>query len=240
MNPEDLTHVLGEEPFTINGLLFQYYTRLGLTDEQFLILLHIRRFHQEGHDFPTPEDIESRMTSTKEACTKQLQELSAKRFIEIIDLAASDGKMNERVSIQPLYEKLAMLYFEQSAKQEEKQQKEREGELYKRFEEEFGRPLSPMEMEMISMWLDDDQHDPVLIEAALREAVVSSRMNFRYIDRILFDWKKNGVKTVEQAKIHGEKVRGYKEKQPKKTNASEKTDEQKPAYPGYNWLEGGD
>lgn len=240
MKPEDMMHVLGEEPFTINGLLFQYYTRLGLTDEQFLILLHIRRFHQEGHDFPTPEDIESRMTLTRELCTKQLQELSAKRFIEIIDLAASDGKMNERVSINPLYEKLAMLFFEQSANQAENQQKQREGELYKRFEEEFARPLSPMEMEMISMWLDDDQHDPVLIEAALREAVVSSRMNFRYIDRILFDWKKNGVQTVEQAKLHGEKVRGYKEKKSETTNRGGQADKQKPEYPGYNWLEGGD
>ena len=239
MKPEDMMNVLGEEPFTINGLLFNYYTVLGLTDEQFLVLLHIRRFHQEGNEFPTPEEIESRMTASKEICTKELQELSAKRFIEIVDLEESQGKMNEAISIRPLYEKLAMLYYEHSADDSDRKQKKQEGELYQRFEEEFARPLSPMEMEMISMWLDDDRHDPVLIEAALREAVVSSRVNFRYIDRILFDWKKNGIQTVEQAKIHGEKVRGYKEKKEKPEKSSSK-ERDKQQYPGYNWLEGGD
>ena len=50
------------------------------------------------------------------------------------------------------------------------------------------------------MWIDDDHHDPVIIKSALREAVISGKLNFRYIDRILFDWKKNGIKTIEQAK----------------------------------------
>ena len=57
------------------------------------------------------------------------------------------------------------------------------------------------------MWLDEDQHSPEIIKAALKEAVISGKLNFRYIDRILFEWKKNGIKTVEQAKEHGKKFR---------------------------------
>ena len=82
-----------------------------------------------------------------------------------------------------------------------------ESDLYTCFEKEFGRPLSPFECESLAMWMDDDHHDPIIIKAALRESVMSGKLNFRYIDRILFEWKKNGIKTIEQAKNHGRKFR---------------------------------
>ena len=53
---------------------------------------------------------------------------------------------------------------------------------------------------------DQDQHHPNLIQAALREAVMSGKLNFRYIDRILFEWKKNGIKTVDQAQNQGQNL----------------------------------
>ena len=114
----------------------------------------------------------------------------------------------------------------------EKQLENQEGLLYNRFEEEFCRPLSPIEAETLSMWIDQDHHSPELIMAALREAVVSSKLNFRYIDRILFEWKRNGVKTVEQAKAHGERFRKYTQ-QPKTELKRERAE----SYPGFNWLD---
>ena len=60
-----------------------------------------------------------------------------------------------------------------------------------------------MECESLAMWIDEDGQSPDIIKAALSESVISDKLNFRYIDRILFDWKKNGIETLEQAKIHG-------------------------------------
>lgn len=85
--------------------------------------------------------------------------------------------------------------------------------LYTIFEEEFARPLSPLECETLAIWQDQDQHDAQLIKHALKEAVLSGKLSFRYIDRILFEWKKNGLKTVEQAKIHSQKFRRVQAKQ---------------------------
>ena len=85
------------------------------------------------------------------------------------------------------------------------------------------------------MWLDKDGHSPALIKAALKEAVLSGKRSFRYIDRILFEWKKSGVKTVEEAQ---EKSRIFRLNQQKrytaKSNEPQKGDEQ---VPFYNWLE---
>ena len=37
----------------------------------------------------------------------------------------------------------------------------------------FGRPLSPIELEMIGQWLNTDHYSPELIRLALREAVLN-------------------------------------------------------------------
>ena len=105
-----------------------------------------------------------------------------------------------------------------------------EQDIYSTFEKEFGRPLSPMECESLAMWIDQDGQDPTIIKAALREAVMSGTINFRYIDRILFEWKKNGINTLEQARVHGLKFR-------QKTRQSKPSTQSSDAVPFYNWLE---
>nr|WP_315603012.1 DnaD domain protein [Paenibacillus aurantius] len=75
------------------------------------------------------------------------------------------------------------------------------------FEKEFARPLTPMELETISGWLDQDHFKEELILAALKEAVFAGKVHFRYIDRILLEWQRNRIQTVDQAKEHAQKFR---------------------------------
>src|SRR5699024_2858116 len=99
------------------------------------------------------------------------------------------------------------------------------------FEQEFGRPLSPFEIETITVWLDEDVIQPALIKAGLRESVLMGKLNFRYIDRILREWQKKGIKYVEEAR---ETSKPYDKKQTQKTNTKKK----KYTSIYYNWLEG--
>ncbi len=109
----------------------------------------------------------------------------------------------------------------------------KKGQLFNRFEEEFARPLSPIEAETLSMWLDQDHHSPALIMAALREAVVSAKLNFRYIDRILFEWKRNGVKSLDQAKRMVKSFENIINQQ----KLEQKQQARRESYPGFSWLE---
>src|SRR5699024_10925191 len=65
-------------------------------------------------------------------------------------------------------------------------------------ESEFGRPLSPIEIETLVAWIENDKYSPELIQLALREAVLSQAYNFKYIDRILLNWEKKNIRTKEQ------------------------------------------
>jgi DnaD/phage-associated family protein len=42
-----------------------------------------------------------------------------------------------------------------------------------------------------------DQHDYTLIRAALDEAYSHDKLSFKYVDRILLNWKKNNVTTMQ-------------------------------------------
>ncbi|MDX1770521.1 MAG: DnaD domain protein, partial [Planococcaceae bacterium] len=114
---------------------------------------------------------------------------------------------------------------------EQQSQKDEEGEIFRLFEQEFGRFLSPMESETISMWFDQDQLSPELIRAALKEAVLAQKMSLRYIDRILFEWKKKNVKTLSDVEKQASQYRSA----PARTTTSETTRTEK--VPFYNWLE---
>ena len=80
--------------------------------------------------------------------------------------------MCESYSLQPLWEKILHFLMNESIEEEQKEIKQLQVNLYTVFEK-FGRPLSPFECETLGMWEDQDQHHPNLIQAALREAVMS-------------------------------------------------------------------
>jgi DNA replication protein len=162
-----------------------------------------------------------------------LRKLIQRGFIEIIEGYSTEGIRFEKYSLEPLWERLVDQFLASQKSSQQLSKQVEETDLYTCFEKEFGRPLSPFECESLAMWMDDDHHDPVIIKAALKEAVMSGKLNFRYIDRILFEWKKNGIKTIEQAKNQGRKFR-QKQLQNRKTH----NEVQKPAaIPFYNWLE---
>lgn len=80
-------------------------------------------------------------------------------------------------------------------------------DIYSIMEREFGRPLTPMEFETISAWIDKDRYHQEVILAALKEAVFAGKLNFRYIDRILLDWARHQITTAEMAKTYSQQFR---------------------------------
>lgn len=61
------------------------------------------------------------------------------------------------------------------------------------FEEQFGRPLTPMELDIIKEWVNSGFSEDMILKA-LKEAVKSQVLTLRYIDGILNNWQRNGIK----------------------------------------------
>lgn len=213
--------ILNQMP--ISTKLLTSYVSLGLDETDVMILLHIQHFLQQSIDFPTPAQIANYVSISERECTEKLRYLIQKRFLEIKGFRDEQGKWSEAYSLEPLWERLLL--------KDEVKPKEI-GHLFVKFEKEFGRPLSPFEIETINIWLDEDQIHTELIIAALREAVLMGKLNFKYMDRMLREWKRKGIQSVEQAKQQSENFHQQREQ---KQYKREKEDTS--IY--YNWLDGG-
>lgn len=81
--------------------------------------------------------------------------------------------------------------------------------IYIILEQEFGRPISPMEIEVIDTW----KELPIeIIKLAIKEAVTSNNKAIKYVDKILYNWKSKGIKSVADAEQSIANFRKAKEK----------------------------
>lgn len=234
---------------SIPYVLLENYKKLRLTDEEMMVLIHLHSFICQGITFPSIEQLQERVTCSPSRLTQILNRLHKDRFLTIESSLDKQGKLHETYNLAPLWEKLTRylalgVQEETAVTQDTKpawpddslhpaEQKKLEQEIFKHFEAEFGRPLSPMECETITLWLDEDRYEAQMIYLALREAVISNKLSLRYIDRILMEWHKHGLKTLDDVRQHTKKFRQHQLTKRPSHNQENKA----VSYSFYNWLE---
>lgn len=204
------------------------YRALGLTDEEFVLLLQIAGFrHAEGNAFPTPDEIGARMGLGTDRVAELIGGLIRRGFLAIDErIDPETGVRSEAYRWTGWYERAAAAEapMREAATAESAASARptaspvrrsgglaedgRAPDLFAVFEREFGRPLSPMELETISAWLDQDRYPEELIRFALKEAVFAGKLSFRYIDRVLLEWSRNRITSAEEARMRARQFRG--------------------------------
>lgn len=218
---------------TISNVLLKRYRDIGLTNEQLVLLLQLKSFIDSGVLFPDTEEIAKRMGVSSADVFQGIHDLMQKNVLSIETEKNSEGKTNDQYNLSLLWDKLA-LFLVQTKKTVQHQEKQvNEKDLFQHFESEFGRALSPIEIQTIGMWLDDDKYSAELIEMALREAVLSQVYNLKYVDRILLNWERKNIRTKAQV----EKEAQSRRKQSNKPETKRPTDKIITAkVPLHNWL----
>ena len=116
--------------------------------------------------------------------------LTDKHFIRVEVLKNEKGLMEEVVIMEEFYNKLSMITIDEVNKTSINDN----SNIFEIIEKEFGRTLSPIEFEIIKAWLDGGFSEE-LIKEAIKEATMNNVSNLRYIDKILFEWGKAGIKS---------------------------------------------
>ncbi|MCC5890435.1 MAG: DnaD domain protein [Alkalibacterium sp.] len=217
---------------SVPNILLIYYKSLGLNDKDLVVLIQLLSLVDNGQTFPDSQLLADRLDVSREEAFKAIHQLMNKKLIAIETSSDKEGKTVDEFSFDLLYEKLAYLLEEEDKIVQEKQQTISAKDVYRRFEEEFGRSLSAMEIQTISMWVDEDNYAPELIECALREAVLSQVYSLKYVDRILLSWEKKNIRTKDQVE---KESRRHRENQADK-ELDQKSDPNEKPVPMYNWL----
>ncbi|WP_059043312.1 DnaD domain-containing protein [Paenibacillus rubinfantis] len=198
--------------------LLTHYRKLRLNDTEAMLLIQLLAFQQiERNDFPSLGQLESRMDMAPGTLAPVIRGLLKEGWISIDEAVdEATGIRSEHYNLSGVYQRLGeWLAAQPSAAVSSKSldpapetREEQERNLFVIFEKEFARPLSPMELETIAGWVDQDRYPEELIRLALKEAVFAGKVHFRYIDRILLEWSRNRVRTAEDVKTYTQRFRG--------------------------------
>jgi DNA replication protein len=191
--------------------LLKNYVSVGLSSDLLIIMVYLINLDKpivcDYNMFSKDLNIDQ-----KEILTL-INDLKEKRIIEVELIKNKNGKLEEYINLDLFFNKLFMSLIENKESNDK-------NNIYNIFEQELGRTLSPIEYELLNGWIECNYKEEIII-AALKEAVFNGVNNFRYIDRILFEWNKKGIDTLE--KVESNKKNFKKEKE----NVE---------VPDYDWL----
>lgn len=222
---------------TLPRMLLIHYRDIGLTNDDLVAIVQLKSFIDEGILFPNSSDLSERLKVTRDEAFQMMHRLIKKGVLEIQTVTNEEGKAQDQLSFELLYEKLFVHLKQKNNEKVEKEQEIQEKDLYTLFEKEFGRPLSPIEIQTLNMWIDEDKYSPELIQMALREAVLSQVYSLKYIDRILLNWEKKNIRTKSQVLQESKKYRegqGSKEK----PDTSQNSESSSKPVSMHDWLQG--
>lgn len=158
----------------IERLILLKGKQAGLDDHEIYVLLLIYTFSKLNKQLITPSLLLNYSSLTNKEMDDVLDKLLKKKWI---------FNQSGSIRLNKFVDRLLS----------ENQQVQQDVSLIEVFEEQFGRPLTPMELEIIKEWVSSGFEENMILKA-LKEAVKSQVLTLRYIDGILNNWQKNGMK----------------------------------------------
>ena len=235
MNNDLMLDFINAGQTVLPTLLLRHYRKLNLSNDELVLILQLKSNMDNGEFFPNTELIAKNMNMTERNVFKAIHQLIQKKVLSIETTKDEKGMTQDAYSLNMLWERLIVLMKQEQTEKVTEEENNEEKSLYSIFEAEFGRPLSPIEMETLIMWIEEDRYSIELIQLALREAVLSQVYNFKYIDRILLNWEKKNIRTKEQVEKESKSYREYSSSSRDSDQKEEDSNNSGPV-PMVNWL----
>lgn len=184
---EKIINLLENGTINCPRLLLLNYKSLQITSEELILIIYLLN----ESDIFNPKKISDEMHLEMTDVLELVNSLEEKGILSI-SVRKNNNLREDFIDFKNLYNKLSFLIINESVVSDEKLEKN----LFDCFEHEFARTLSPVEYELINGWKDIGYSEEIIV-LALKEAVFNGVTNLRYIDKILYDWKRKGLNTKE-------------------------------------------
>ena len=204
-----VTSLIKNKPYVVPSILLNNYKKLDLTEKELIVLIYLINCDSIFNPKQIAVNLDMELKKLMEIITSLIDK-------DILKIDIVNNKLKEEhINLDSLYNKLSFVVVNDEIKEEK-------ANLFVAFEKEFGRTLSPLDYEIINDWQTEFTDELILL--ALKEAVFNGVNNLRYIDKIIRDWHKKGIKN--ETDVLNEK----KKFQEKKSNKSTKE------LFDYDWL----
>ena len=200
MKSSKLIELFKDGNLVIPIYLLKNYKKFKLDLNEFIFLMYL--YNQGDRFLFNPNLFATQLNIELSEVMQLTNDLTDKGLVCVEALENDKGVMEDIVVLEDFYQKLKLMVVEDINIDESK--KKDDSTIYEVIEKEFGRTLSSIEYEIIRAWLDQNYSEE-LIREALKEAVLNGVSNLKYMDKILYEWEKNGIKTVKDVDRHRKK-----------------------------------
>lgn len=177
-----IEEIIKNKDVVVPNLLFYNYRKLNMNAEELVLITYLLN----SGTFFNPKKISEELSIPLGELMEAFDHLKELDLVKI-ELEKVNNVRVEVINMDGFYNKLIGLLMEEPSKKEN-------SNIFDIFEKEFGRTLSPIEYEIINAWQDSNVAEETIL-LALKEAVYNGVTNLRYIDKILNEWSKKGIKT---------------------------------------------
>lgn len=207
-----------------------HYSELDISHIEALLVIQIMG-EIENNPYPSTQLLAKRMNLDTNRVEEMIAHLMTRNYLSLENYwNPEEEKSASRYSFVGLIDELSERWAIEQVKQYETEQNFKHerleqqgksgtnnfGQIIKTFEQELGRPLTAIECEVIDTWVSSKFSEEMIL-AAFKRGVMAGIRNFRYIDSILREWEKKGLRTLHEVEADDayfqakhEKVRGKK------------------------------
>lgn len=206
-----------ERKFVVTDVLLKLAKIKDLSLTEFLVLMYLDNNYSDNFEIELMSDS---LNLDAEVCLESFNSLLMKGLVSLDSKMDENDKYKEYVSIDNIYKIVDL---------EEEKETSEESEIFKVFEEELGRTLSQTELALINGWLMSGTKEELII-SALKEAIFNGVTSFRYIDKIIYEWEKKGLKSAEEVNDY------LKNRRTERKNDNKIIDKREQEVLDYDWL----
>lgn len=178
--------------------ILQSYKKLNIGMNEFVFLMYL--YNLGNNIIFNPGKFAEDLNIDLAVVMEYIGTLTDNKLIRVDVVKNDKGLMEEVVLLDDFYNKLSLIVMDEV----NQVSKSANSNIFDIIEKEFGRTLSPIEYEIIKAWLDGGVSEE-LIREAIKEATFNGVSNLRYIDKILYEWGKLGIKTVADVEANRKK-----------------------------------
>ncbi len=216
---EQIKEILSSKNLIINEYVIKVAVLNNLSLNEFLVLVYF--YNDLDSDFSLDE-IANMLGLSIDDVMEAFNNLMMKDFVTLETVKDDLGRNHEVVKLDNIYG-----FISESVEVVKK--KSDESSIFKTFERELGRTLSPMELQIINGWLDTNTPEEMIL-GALKEAIYNGVTSFRYIDKIIYEWGKKGFKNMDD-------VNNYMKNRKEKNSKDKEVLDKEEKILDFDWLD---
>lgn len=194
---------------TVSNYLLSNFPKLNMTPSELVIYIQLKRFSNEGIKMPKVSLLTHSTGFSRNQIYEILHKMIQKKLMKINTTYDEEHHRSDEYDFTLMDQKLSHLSHGNSDNNDDWKLNQinrtddnsvtasgRE-KVFKAIDEEFGRDLSPMEIETVDGWMSKEHYSPQMILLALKQAVLSQVYNLRYITGILRNWDNRNIRTPQ-------------------------------------------